>query len=158
MATRKVGLGSKSFAAAVKAWGDKVEEKMTMVFREAATDLIETANEVGPSKANPGSTGTGNMPVDTGFLRNSVQVVLNGPLPPANRKRPEKGGAVAYSPDFELAIVGAVLGDTISAGWTANYAVHVEYGTSKMAPRQFVGKAVQKWGAIVDRAVARHRD
>lgn len=156
MATHRVGLGSKSFAAAVKAWGDKAEEKMTMVFREAATDLIETANEVGPSKANPGSTGTGNMPVDTGFLRNSVQIVINGPLPQANRANP--GHPVPYSPSYEVAIVGAQLGDTISAGWTANYAVHVEYGTSKTPPRQFVGKAVQQWAAIVDRAVARHRD
>lgn len=148
--------GRLNFAAAVEAWAEKTEDKLRMVFHEATTDLIETANEVGPSVANPGSSGTGNMPVDTGFLRNSVVIVINGEIPPANRKNP--GGTFSYSPDFTMQIVGAQIGDTISAGWTANYAGHVEYGTSKMRPYRFVASAAQQWQAIVDRAVARHRD
>lgn len=130
-----------SFAAAVKEWADATEEKLTKVFREASSEVIDTAAE--------------NAPVITGFLQNSVEVVLNGEIPPATRSNP--GGTFARDTSYQAIIAGANLGDTIAAGWTASYSIHVEYGTSKMAPRQFVGRAVQQWQAIVDRAVARHR-
>ena len=109
----------------------KTERNMTAVFRESAKRVIQEAQA--------------NVPVDTGFLRSSLQVSINAPVPPATRERGEPGPV----PTISAVIAGASLGDTISAGYTANYALFVEYGTSRMAPRRFVGQAVLRWQQIV---------
>lgn len=135
-----------SFAAAVKDWADRTEAKMTEVFRQSASEVLREMNR-------PVGEG-GNMPVDTNFLRDSRLVGLNIEMPLANRAHPGKG-AFAPQPGVDLIIAGAGIGDTIVAGYTANYAGHVNNGTSRMAPRQFVEKAAQQWPTIVGNVIAR---
>ena len=68
-----------TFSAQVSAWVRMSERRIETVFKEAAQDVISEMQEVGPSVANPDSHGGGNMPVDTGALRASLQAALNQP-------------------------------------------------------------------------------
>lgn len=63
-------------------------------------------------------------PVDTGFLRSSIGV------------------------DFDNNGLGFV------AGPTANYGAHVEFGTSRMAPRAYMGPAFDRQAAVAVAALA----
>lgn len=83
------------------------------------------------------------MPVDTGFLRNSLAVAVNAEP------------TAATGPEVAARIAGFELGDTISARWTAHYAVHVEYGARGRPGRAFVRQAAQKWPAFVAANAAR---
>jgi HK97 gp10 family phage protein len=130
-----MAVSSLSFAAQIEVLTRKIERNVTAVFRESAKRVIERAQE--------------NVPVDTGFLRSSLRVVLNAPVPPASRPQGSPGPA----PVISAVIAGASLGDVVSAGYTANYALFVEYGTSRMAPRRFVGRAVANWQGIVNQVV-----
>lgn len=120
-----------SFTAQIKAFADKSKEKIEAVVKQSAQEVFSIAQM-------PKAAG-GRMPVDTGFLRNSLIATLNGSA--------VGGGADAYT----LAIAGAELGDTIFAGWTANYARFMEYGTSKASGNFYMLNAAQQWQAIVAR-------
>jgi HK97 gp10 family phage protein len=64
--------------------------------------------------------------------------------------KPKGVSAVPFNlSPVSLVIAQAKLSDTISVIWTANYAYFVEFGTSKMQPRRFVGLAAQTWKQIV---------
>jgi len=125
-----------SFAAQVDGLVKKTERNLTAVFRESAKRVIQQAQD--------------NVPIDTGFLRSSLQVGINVAVPPASRPQSAPGAV----PNISAVIAGASLGDTITAGYTANYALFVEYGTSRMGPRRFVGRAVANWQGTVNRVVA----
>lgn len=105
---------------------------MTAVFRESARRTISTAISY--------------TPVDTGFLRASVRVSTQA-MPQVDPGA--TGGAAGGGGEYVMAIAGAQLGQTIYAGWTAAYGPFVEFGTSKMAPRAFVGRAAAQWPATV---------
>jgi len=138
-------MAQESFSASVNKWVAKSERRIETVFKEAAQDVISEMQEVGPSVANPDSHGTGHMPVDTGFLRASLQASLNSPAP-AMTFRPPDAKSVKYDPSpVALVIAGAQLGQTIYATYAAAYAPRMEarYG--------FVRLAAQNWQSIVDR-------
>ena len=123
----------------------KYERRMTAVFRESAERAIEIMQEPGPSVTNPASTGTGNMPVATGFLRASL-LVSTSHMPTIN---PAASGKPNETYDWDegeisLAIAGADIGDALFAGYTASYAriMEARYG--------FVRLAAQQWPAIVN--------
>lgn len=137
-----------NFAAQVDEWVRQTEARMTGVFRQSAQEVIEEMQK-------PVGAG-GNMPVDTGFLRSSLQVAVNAAPVPANRPNP--GAAVAYKPEAaSLAIAGAEIGDTVVASYSAAYAPHVEYGARGRPPMRFVGLAAAQWQAIVKRVTDRLR-
>lgn len=119
------------FTAQIKAFADQSKEKIEAVVKQSAQEVFSIAQ-------TPKAQG-GRMPVDTGFLRNSMMAELNGAS--------VGGGADAYV----LAVAGMDLGDVIFAGWTANYARHQEYGTSRMPGNFFMLSAAQQWQAIVAR-------
>lgn len=123
-----------TFTAQIKAFADRTQEKIEAVVKQSAQEVFTIAQ-------TPKAQG-GRMPVDTGFLRNSLIASLNGST--------VGGGADAYV----LAVAGAELGDTIFAGWTASYARFMEYGTSKTPANFFMLSAAQQWGAIVERNAA----
>jgi len=146
-------MAEKSFSAQVDAWARKSEERLRDVFQMASTEVIEEMRK-------PVGAG-GSMPVVSGFLRNSLQVALNADLPAADRKPTGSAGAPQ---DVHAVIAGAEIGDTISAGYTAIYALRINYGfqgedsmgrTYNQQGRLFVEKAVQQWPAIVSSVVAR---
>ena len=136
----------KSYSAAIDDWIAKSERRITAVFKDSTQDLIDAAQK-------PRAKG-GNLPVDTGFLRNSMVSGLNGST--------SLKGPVNVS----LTIGRAVLGDTISVGWTAEYARRIEYGfqgedkagrTFNQEGARFVGQAASQWQQFVNNNAARAR-
>lgn len=120
-----------TFTAQIKAFADRANEKLEAVVKQSAQEVFSIAQ-------TPKAQG-GRMPVDTGFLRNSLVAQLNGST--------VGGGADAYV----LAVAGADLGDVIFAGWTAKYARFMEYGTSRTTGNFYMLGAAQQWQAIVAR-------
>lgn len=118
-----------TFTAQIESFAAKSKAKIELVFKQSAQDVFEIAQR-------PVAKG-GRMPVDTGFLRNSFVAGLNGST--------SLSGADAYA----LVIAGADLGDVVFGGWTAEYARHIEYGTSRMVGRHFALGAAQEWQRIV---------
>lgn len=119
------------FTAQIAAFAEDAKRKMELTIKQSAQDVGEIAQR-------PVAKG-GNMPVDTGFLRNSLVAGLNGTT------------SLSGPDSYVLAIAGAELGDSIFFGWTANYARYVEYGTQGRAGRFFALSAAQQWQAIVAR-------
>jgi hypothetical protein len=92
----------------------------------------------------------GRMRVDTGFLRSSGQLSLNG-MPSG----PVRGDTDAAPNQYDfnvspvvLILASASLDDTLFFGWTANYAIYREYHDG------FLRLAVQMWPNIVSDVVA----
>lgn len=120
-----------SFTAQIKSFTERSKEKIEAVVKQSAQEVFSIAQ-------TPKAQG-GRMPVDTGFLRNSLVAELNGAK--------IAGGADAYT----LAVAGMETGDVVFAGWTASYARHQEYGTSSIAGNFYMLNAAQQWQAIVAR-------
>lgn len=125
---------AQTFTAQVKAFADKAKASAEAVVKQSAQEVFEIAQ-------TPVAQG-GNMPVDTGFLRNSMVAGLNGST--------SLSGPDAYV----LAIAGMELGDSVFGGWTANYARHVEYGARGLPGRHFALNAARQWQAIVAKNAA----
>jgi len=119
------------FSASVAGFGDRAVARATAIMRESAQRVIEQAQT---ARGNGG-----NMPVDTGFLRASGQASLTG-LPSGPSHQGEGFGNF----DYTFVIAQAKLGGTIWFGWTANYAIYMEFRYG------FMRLAAQNWQAIVN--------
>ena len=123
-----------SFSAQVDKWTRKTADRMERVFKESAQRTFEIA-QVPTGKG-------GRMRIDTGFLRATGQASLSGaPIGPSDKSEgiPQNNTA--------LVIASARIGDTITYGWTANYA---EFRNFKDG---FMTDAIQKWQQTVDEVV-----
>ena len=109
-----------------------VKGRLEAVHGESTQRLLEQANR-------PTAKG-GRMRVDTAFLRNSLFVSLSGM--PSGPSRGDDGNLEPL--EFSLEMSGLALGDTIYAGWTANYARWREYEDG------FMRGAAENWQQIVD--------
>ena len=124
-----------SFAKQVGSIVAKSEDRMLAVFRQSAQDVVNDAQQ-------PRAKG-GNMPVRTGFLRNTGDSAINA-MPFGETEPPEGQEIFEWDGDVALAVINrAQLGDTIFFGWSANYAKYMEarYG--------FMRLAAQNWDQIV---------
>lgn len=139
-------MASRTFTAQVAAFADLTRKKMELVVKQSAQDVFEAAQ-------TPKASG-GRMPVDSGFLRNSMVAGLNGST--------AMTGADAYV----MAIAGMDLGDSVFGGWTAKYALRMEYGftgtdalgrTYNQQGNFFALSAAQQWQAIVAQNAAKAR-
>lgn len=149
------------FVARVDEWCTQMEDRLLWVFIEAVQRVIAKMQQVGPSKAR-GGQGTGHMPVDTGFLRASLIVELNT-LSATKTVPPKDVESFEYNDSqVSMIILGARLGDSIYAAYTAAYARRLEYGfsgtdalgrTFNQEGYAFVRLAVQQWQSIVDEVV-----
>lgn len=142
-----------SFSAQVDAWVKQVKTREVAVFKESAQRVISEMQ-------TPEGAG-GRMPVDTGFLRASIQATLGAPAtgflsPLVDAPSPDAG-------QVALVIAGAELGDTIFATYGAEYARRQEYGfvgedslgrSYNQAGKGFVRSAAQKWPQIVGQVSA----
>jgi len=135
-----------SFTAQIKNWSDRAKRNADLVVKQSITDVVaEMTTKTGSNSKKPKHAvegvapfEIGKVPVDTGFLVNSLVAELNG-------------STVGQGQDsYILAVAGMKLGDTVTAAFTAEYALDVEYGNSKMQGRYFVREAVLKWQSIVD--------
>lgn len=138
-------MAQKSFSASVSDWVRKSEARIAAVFKMSAQDVISEMQEVGPSVANPSSFGTGHLPVDTGYLRASLQAAINTPQPAMMFRPPNVQNAAYDASPVALVIAGAKLGETIYATYGAVYAPRME------AKYGFVRLAAQNWQQIVNR-------
>lgn len=135
-----------SFQAQVEKWANQTTRDLELIFKQSAQEVF--------SKAQTPVAQGGNMPVDTGFLRNSFVAGLNG-------------STSLTGPDaYVAAIAGAKLGDVVFGGWTAKYAARMEFGffgqdslgrTYNQAGMGFARKAVMQWQQIVERNAAKVR-
>lgn len=123
-----------TFTAQIKAFADRAKEKLETVIKQSAQEVFSIAQ-------TPKAQG-GRMPVDTGKLWNSLVSELNGSTVASGKNA------------YELAVAGMDLGDTVFAGWTANYARHMEYGTAKTPGNFYMLSAAQQWQAIVAKNAA----
>lgn len=131
-----------SFADMVEAIGERTREKLTALARQSFDDVVAEAQTL--------------VPVDTGFLKNSVTFTHDGTVPPptgAGLSREAKLGALG-TPNMS-AVAEAELGAVLTATWTANYAGAVEYGHGSVPPRAFVRSAVERWPAIIEQNARR---
>lgn len=144
-----MALSSLSFSAQVDAWVKEVKTRELAVFRESAQRVISDMQ-------TPEGSG-GRMPVDTGFLRASLQMTLNAPAM-GTLQKPLEGSGRLGAGQVDLRFDHAELGDTIYATYGAAYARRLEYGfvgqdslgrTYNQAGKAFVRSAAQKWGQIV---------
>lgn len=127
------------FTAAVSNWVRETPQRLTGVFRESTQRVAAKA-------ANA-------VPVDTGFARASVRASLEAM--PETIEKPK--GVESFPFDFSdvvLTIAKAELDDPIFIGWTANYAIYLEYGHSAQAPSGFVRIAAEQWPQIVSEVSA----
>ena len=124
---------AKSFDAQVTSWARKSEARMLAVVRTATQDMIKDAQL-------PRARG-GRMPVDTGFLRNSMLGDVN--------RIPSGESSPTNTMTVSLVINRVQVGDVLYIGWVANYAKYME------AKYAFMRGASQNWDKFVQAAAKR---
>ena len=127
---------NRKFIADVERFARLSADKMLRVARQSTQDVIRIAQ-------TPVAQG-GNLPVDTGFLRNSLVTEL-------------RGATVGEGADsYILGISRLQLGDPFEVAWTAEYAIarHYMVGVGQ-GGGLFRDHAAQQWQTIVAANVAR---
>jgi hypothetical protein len=121
---------NRKFIADVEAFAKLTQDKMLRVAKQSLQDTIRVAQRT--------VADGGNMPVDTGFLRNSLVVELND----------SQIGAGADS--YILGLSALQLGDVFQVAWTADYAVprHYMVGVGQ-GGGLWRDNAAQQWTRIV---------
>ncbi|RAI01017.1 hypothetical protein DLJ53_17490 [Acuticoccus sediminis] len=120
-----------SFSKAVDDWIAKAERRLDEVVARSAHDVVAEAQR-------PRAAG-GRMPVDSGQLRRSLRVKIDGTVR-------------ATGSEASVAALLMKAGQTLTAEWTAKYAAHVEFGTGQKGPREpaaFARGAIEQWPRIV---------
>lgn len=130
-------MAKSGFANQVKAFTGKAKMRQEAIFKTSAARVLERASV-------PKAQG-GRMPVDTGFLVNSSRASL-------------EGAPTSESFDPPLAFSKMSVGDTVTVGWTAAYALRMEHGfvgkdklgrTYAQQGNGFLRSQVQNWMFIV---------
>lgn len=122
---------AKSFSDTIAQWNRRQVLAMEAVVKEAAQELTEDV-------VSPRAKG-GNMPVDTGFLRNSIAAAVNS-IPSG------ESSDIFDMQSVILAINKVKAGDRLVIGFTANYARYME------AKYFFVRHSAQDWPKFVTNA------
>lgn len=131
-------MDNRKFVADVEAFADLTIDKMLRVARQSIQDTVRQAQ-------TPVAQG-GDMPVDTGFLRNSLVTEVQG--------REVGAGGDSYV----LGIAQLTLGDSMSVAWTAEYAIprHYMVGVGQ-GGGLWRDKAAQQWSITVSKNAAKVR-
>lgn len=130
------------FATQVEDWVRNSEALLEGVFHEASQRVAEIMT-------TPRGHG-GNLPVDTGYLRATIQASNVAPPPINPGSKGNAGEKYAFnSGPINLVINNTKLGGTVFICATANYSQFVEFGTSKQPAALFVTQAAQQWPQIV---------
>lgn len=96
-------------------------------------------------------------PVDTGFLRSSWQPSIGSPKAGQGKKFGMGGSGASAAAANALASIGVTItdmkvGETFHLTNNAKYALHIEFGTSKMNGRFMVTDNAKRWPQIVSTA------
>lgn len=133
-----------------------VRESMKEVLEGASTPQPSVWKNRKPNPANPsGQWVQGKVPVDTGFLRDSLSVSLS-------RGTGGSFGLVESTSSsgstWRATLKRARAGDIITAQWNAFYASIIEHGIGISGPRYFVLRNTERWQAIVAQVTKRIRE
>ncbi|OJU69055.1 MAG: hypothetical protein BGO05_16710 [Rhizobiales bacterium 63-7] len=144
----RVSRGKGRFASQVDEWVQQTEKRINAVFRLSTQKTITYMQE--------------NAPVQDGFLRASLVVLVNQNAPAPDKS--QKDGMGQYTDAYmQLQIAGAVAGDRITAAYTMEYARRLEFGfvgtdalgrTYNQPPRGWTRLAAQQWKRFVEEATA----
>lgn len=127
-------MNGKVFNARIGAWARQVNADLDALARQTAQEMAGAVVE--------------RTPVDTGFLRGSWQPSIGAPADAI--AKPDPSGEIARAA-VTLKAAEVKAGDRFFMLNNARYARFVEYGTSRMAGRFFVGDTVAQWRRIVGR-------
>lgn len=133
-----------SFSSQIDDWVRETEARMKAVRDTAAEDVIDRMRAY--------------TPVDYGFLAGTIQASTDAPVPIDPSKTNAANAHIAADASagqISLVIANAPLSSTVYGTFTMAYAIYVNYGTSKMAPRAMVQRAAAEWPQIVNSAVTR---
>jgi len=121
---------NRKFIADVEAFADKTADQMLRVARQSIQDTVRIAQTTVAQG--------GDLPVDTGFLRNSLVTEVRG--------APVGEGSDSYV----LGLSALQLGDPFAVAWTAEYAIprHYMVGVGQ-GGGLWRDKAAQQWSRIV---------
>lgn len=127
----------------LKNWAKRASVRTEAVVKTAVQAVADDANLEGPSVANPDGGRGGRMPVDQGFLINTIAAAV-GEMP-RGPSRPT--GAPVNTTSPAIAIASWDMRESLYIGWTAEYAEIMEnrYG--------FMEGALQKWPDFVRAAL-----
>jgi hypothetical protein len=121
---------NRKFVADVAAFADKTADQMLRVAKQSLQDTVRDAQ-------TPVAQG-GSMPVDTGFLRNSLVTSVRG------------SQAGEGSDSYVLGIATLQLGDAFQVAWVADYAIPRHYAVGVgQGGGMWRDKAAQKWSMAV---------
>lgn len=139
-----------SFTAQVRNWTEKAKRNVGLVIGDAAQGVFADMSERQLSVKETGGTfEIGKVPVDTGFLINSLFTDLNG-------------STVAQGPgSYTAALAGMEIGDVVTYAFSAEYAIDIEYGNVNMEGRFPVREALNSnggWQGRVDQSAAKFQD
>jgi len=135
---------AKPFSAQINGWIDETEYRKVAVFKESAQDLVEETRK--PRKKG------GRMRYKTGFLAASLMASTSSMPQIKSNNRPSEGGTYTFDAgEIALVIAGWNPGETLYAGFTANYAAAREYGARGQAGDAFVRTAAMRWQEFVDK-------
>lgn len=137
---------TKTFHAHLERFAVKAKGRMEALAREFCSDLAEEVVR--------------ETPVITGFLRNSWHASINAAPAHAGQDITAATGKgdvarVVMTGNGPAVANSIKLGDVFYFTNGASYAVFVEYGTSKMAPRSFVRRTVARAPQIAEAAAHR---
>jgi hypothetical protein len=130
---------TKTFAASIAGFSDKVQRRATLVLRSAAQDVASQAQTV--------KGAGGRMPIDTGNLRASFTSILNG-------------SALTGEDSYVATLGNAELGDHLRFEWRTDYAARMEFGfvgtdsrgrNFNQSGNLFASTAIANWANLVDK-------
>lgn len=137
-------MAEKIIGAQVDAFALATEKRMVALVRQSTQNTADIAQ-------HPVAKG-GRMRVDTGFLRASGQMSLNGlPTGPVRGEKTEKNSYETPVHTTITALSKFELGNSVFFGWTANYA------RRRNLYDGFLDMAVKDWPNIVARVASEIR-
>jgi hypothetical protein len=132
----------REFKAKLGAWAAKAGEQLDGLARQSIQQMCFQV--------------VADTPVDTGFLRSSWQPSLGTPKAGAGQEFGMGGSGASAAAAKALASIGVTitdmkLGEKFVLSNNANYALHVEFGTTKMNGRFMVTDNAKRWPQIVSK-------
>ena len=127
------------FGAQVAAWANKVPGAILAIRNSSAEDVADLMRAY--------------TPIKYGFLAGTIQAAINAPVPidpTATNNSKANVAPNASAGEVWLVILSSGIDDKIFVTFTMAYAAYVNFGTSKMAPRQMVGRSAIQWQRIVE--------
>ena len=121
----------KEFSSDISKWIKKVDKNVDAFMLEFTQKLGEEVIKA--------------TPVDTGYLRASWTANIGSP---DTSYKPDS----IVNPEIISKLIGVKGGDTIYYNNNAGYGAYVEFGTSRMEPRNFVKNTLLKADSIARRA------